>query len=1322
MKFDQYYLKYGGVREGNLSSPRINPWKRLEWPYESVVHFLPIDDIAYGVDVNDPTVLAAGELPIFVEHVDALTTEQGAPKRLPFNLNKVIRDYHKRYRRLKFSRRRETTLRDPKTLLFVNYALLEHMYRYSRALTAEYDHWTNLYSTLWSTINTFKDVDRQHYITFLLPNVLPSLEALKRTAKKKTRSTLLDFNGFDELTILDVWCWLSKAESGSTLALLSDELLSRVNLVFIESGSWTMMNLGRVSEWLESSSPSDIALRWYKGLVKLFEKRTLVEETTEEEVEEEIVITKIDPSKARDVEVDLNSAIRAQAEELASVGLISGAEFTRALRLSEKYKSIKAPDGTTLDKYMELPSELMSEVSSGEIPDIKMVVDKSMLKSTLTDLNKNYVNKILPRQIAAMPMNAQRMGVAVTDFKVKEHQDAANDWVEYSVQLTPIKGAVNTVKFRLPKIKDDGSFIANGVRNRMVTQKADMPIRKVSSSRVSLTSYYGKVFINRSGKVVNDIGAWATRQLIAAGLNPKNEAIKDIGLGTNKISGVVPRLYSGIAKSISTFKTVDCDFYFVHGKREQHFGAELVKQVEREGHVVCGSKGSQVITMSPNGDFHLHTKNKVEFLGDLPAAVKMDFTKKPIELTEVKVFGKDIPTGVVLGYHLGIERLCKLLKVKYKTHQKGTRISLADNEYAIAFKDEYLIVSRDDALASLILGGFNSYKNAIRNYHINDFNSKEVYFNVLDHMGLTGRYLNEMDLLEAMFVDPITLDILKQMGEPTTWIGLLVRSSELLLTDEHLDEVDMEGMRFRGYERLAGVIYNEMVNGIRMYNTRPVKSNAKVEINPKATWNRVLQDPSVQLVEETNPIQMLRQLELVTYSGEGGRSGQTMVKRNRVYHPSNMGIISEATADSGNAGITTYFSADPKLANQYGVAGKRTEEDGNARMVSTAVLLTPGADRDDFKRANFISVQNGQGVACNGYQTQPIRTGYEQVMAHRADPMFAYAAPEDGVVKEITDKALIIEIGKGKEKETVNIEIGTIHGTFSGSHVPHNVVTDLKVGAKFKKGHVLSYHTGWFARDVFDPTQVSYKHGSMARVALMEGNDTFEDACAVSYDFSTKMSTPTTYIRSISVPFEDEVIDLINEGRYVKTDDVLCTLDSGFSDVSRMDTETVETLKAIAANAPKAKYRGTISKIEVFYRGNKEQMSKTLRAIVEKYDRKRAKDAKELNKSATTGELFDNIFFDKEPLVQGNAIIRVFIDKDLECGVGDKLVVANQLKTIISRVVTGKQLCEDGTPIDLYFSYKAVEARIVLSPLINGTTNTILRTIGRNAIDLYRNG
>ncbi|MFO5890825.1 hypothetical protein ACLBSJ_34060, partial [Klebsiella pneumoniae] len=65
------------------------------------------------------------------------------------------------------------------------------------------------------------------------------------------------------------------------------------------------------------------------------------------------------------------------------------------------------------------------------------------------------------------------------------------------------------------------------------------------------------------------------------------------------------------------------------------------------------------------------------------------------------------------------------------------------------------------------------------------------------------------------------------------------------------------------------------------------------------------------------------------------------------------------------------------------------------------------------------------------------------------------------------------------------------------------------------------------------------------------------------------------------------------------------------------------------------------------------------------------------------------------PLESNHIIIRVFIDHDLPCGVGDKGVVANQMKTVFSRVMTGRNETEDGRNIDLLFGNTSVEERMV---------------------------
>lgn len=45
---------------------------------------------------------------------------------------------------------------------------------------------------------------------------------------------------------------------------------------------------------------------------------------------------------------------------------------------------------------------------------------------------------------------------------------------------------------------------------------------------------------------------------------------------------------------------------------------------------------------------------------------------------------------------------------------------------------------------------------------------------------------------------------------------------------------------------------------------------------------------------------------------------------------------------------------------------------------------------------------------------------------------------------------------------------------------------------------------------------------------------------------------------------------------------------------------------------------------------------------------------------------------------------------------------------------------EDGEKIDALFGYRAIAARIVLSPDIIGTTTTLLKVIGSKAVKLYK--
>jgi hypothetical protein len=66
-----------------------------------------------------------------------------------------------------------------------------------------------------------------------------------------------------------------------------------------------------------------------------------------------------------------------------------------------------------------------------------------------------------------------------------------------------------------------------------------------------------------------------------------------------------------------------------------------------------------------------------------------------------------------------------------------------------------------------------------------------------------------------------------------------------------------------------------------------------------------------------------------------------------------------------------------------------------------------------------------------------------------------------------------------------------------------------------------------------------------------------------------------------------------------------------------------------------------------------------------------------------------------------------------------KGVFANQLKTVFGRVMPVAPKTQSGVEIDAIFGAESVDARIVRSPFIIGTTTTLLNVIAKKAVEAY---
>lgn len=1025
------------------------------------------------------------------------------------------------------------------------------------------------------------------------------------------------------------------------------------------------------------------------------------------------------------VEAKPEDGITTYIEMLSDAGMLTAAEYKRFQRLAEQYKNIPNPNGPgTLLDLMTIDPAKLNDVSGGEAPDSVSILNKAMLKTCLNNLDKNYIENILESDIANVVMSIQNTGVAVIDYQREEKQDAVTKFVVYTVQVQPVGGKVSTVRFRIPKIEPDGTTLINNVKSRVRKQRVDIPIRKVSATKVSMTSYYGKMFMERSPMVKYDYGKWLGNRINLLSLNNPSDStyvppITNLVIGRYFVPSIaVPHAFAIIAQRYKGFTYQGIDFLFSIKQLKEQFGDETWNRYYGNKLTICGSKNGTPILMDRGSNLYEANGDTLEPLGDLETFLGLDVSKAPVETVDLMVFRKNVAVGVILAYYYGLTTMIEQLQMQVRFVQRGERLNLTPDERTITFNDEVLVFSRNDRLTAMLLNGFNYYDKEVQRFSRYDFDRKSVYANLLASVNLGVRWIRELDLLREMFIDPITRDELKRMNAPVRWDLLLMHGVKMLLDDRHIRETSMREQRIRGSERVAGAVYKELVKSARQLKTRSVATKAGLEMHPDAVWYELLDDTASTPVEECNPIHNIKDYSVVTFGGTGGRTSRSMTKPAREFIPDNLGIVSESSVDNSDSGYTAHMTSDPLITDLRGNTQASTDETNPNHLVSFTAMLNPGSDRDSPQRVMFTSVQHSQAMYAVGYKTTPYRTGAERMVAHRVGRKFSYAAEADGVIKEVTDKHVLADYGD----RLVGIEIGTLFGTASGTTYVHEIITDYKPGDSFRKGAILVWNRNYFERDFMEPDQVSWKGGVIVNTALMEDQFTYEDSSMIYRGVGKELATFTGKPIPIIVNFEDEVRNLITVGEEVEQETILCTLEHPVSAQLGLDDDgSYDSLRVFSNDNPKAKVVGRVAKIDVLYRGNIEEMSESLAIIANRSDRERRKLNRALrNSDAETGEVMGGLRIGGDTLENKQAVIYVYLITPMPTIIGDKGVFANQMKSTFGYIYDEQILTVSGKEVGAIFSNLSIANRMVTSPYIIGAMNSYLYTVTKNAIKLWK--
>lgn len=632
-------------------------------------------------------------------------------------------------------------------------------------------------------------------------------------------------------------------------------------------------------------------------------------------------------------------------ETLANSESMRVSDYKKYKKLVENYKESVTVygEGKVKDQvvYKAEDKKLSESRSKVEVP--YTVLDTNMVNMSNNALYKDYKDKLYHKDIINSIYNIQKAGVIVKSHTMDIDSSVLGEYENHRIELVPIDGAPSTISFRLPVLNNDNSIVINGNKAILRNQRVDLPIRKISPTKVSLSSYYGKNFVELSRLKANSTVSYITKEMFKKYRNKELDDIIPGNVYDNYFEA--PYIYNAISEHYKIFKKGDYTFDFDRSSLVEKIPDSTIKSIEKNGNRVCGyTIDNKTIYITKNNIFHVIDKNDDVELGDIYDILDIPLNKVPIDYAEYRVYSKYLPLGLVLGYLVGLENLIKMLGIDHRLLEPGTKPT--EDEYTIKFKNETHVFNRNDKIGTKIIGGLLPYEKAIKTLDIEDLNTKDAYFTLFGLKDISSVYVKELELCNELFVDPITEDILRSMNEPTTFVGLLIRAVELLDTYNYPDSQDFTQMRIRGYERIAGFIYSNLARSVKTFKNKNINGRSKIDLGPYDVWNSIIDDNSLKLVEDINPMQDLKERDIVTYVGEGGRSKESVNKGSRAYHKTDFGVMSEATVDSTDVAINTYLSANPAIEDLRGRV-KKVEDTNTVNLLSTSANLAPFGVNDD---------------------------------------------------------------------------------------------------------------------------------------------------------------------------------------------------------------------------------------------------------------------------------------------------------------------------------------------------------------------------------------
>ena len=928
--------------------------------------------------------------------------------------------------------------------------------------------------------------------------------------------------------------------------------------------------------------------------------------------------------------------------------------------------------------------------------------------------------------------------IAIRNIKVSDSSTAYDRTSLYDVDMEDYRGARFNIKLDIP-IMEDNRFLLRGNYKSIQTQFFNAPIIKTAVDTCQLISNYKKIFLYRFGTSVGKSTPICAR-IIKASAKYKGRKLKFISGYNFKISNKyqLPIDYIDLSSAYTYIETPDMIIYFNQDEIRKKYIIEPQKGIPFAYH----KKENAVIYFMPDGTNNFSfDKLLLDILCKADSEFEELFSATSFNGTcyysRASILDSDIPVIVICGYLVGLRNTLDRAKISYRLESKLSKEDkLNPNLDWIKFDDGYLIYEQSYS-SNIILNGLKACSTEL--YTLADIDNKNMYFEFLDNFG--GRIKADgIENFSDLFVDPMTKESLEFYKLPTNFIDILLYGSYMLADNKFIKHTDASSRRMRRYQLIAVYTYIALSSAYAQYSItlRHNSKNATFDIKRSAIIDMFLDSP---IKSDDSCINALRDVETTNAVTTKGPSGMNSARAysldKRAFDDSMINVLGMSTGFAANVGITRQATIQSNITSD----GYVMTNDGDTKnmndvntLTATEALIPMSSTHDDPMRVAMSFVQTSKHeVRTEESDPLLVTNGSDEAMVYMTTNKFAYKAKMRGKILEVTDQYIILEYEDGST-DFINLQETIEHNSDGGYYVPLKLdaVKGLKAGMKIDKDQVLAYDKYSFSNSLGESDNLAYNVGKIAKVAVVNTDEGFEDSGVISASMAKKLATRINVGYTAVVNMDARVFKIAKVGDHIEASDDLLIWEDAFD-----DEDSNDIMDSLASNADgnysdlgkrklKSEITGTLKGIKIYRTCNLDTMSESVRKIVTDYEKpikEIAKVAEKYNISKSKIPASYNLAPTGKLKKAQNAIyIEFFVEYLDTVGVGDKVVynAANKAveKSIFPEGLEPYTSFRPHEIVDAFVSEVSIDKRLVTSSIISGALNKLMIELDRSVKDI----